>query len=98
MFLCRRLEQVADTHTIRRSPRLSGRFSAESRSVPRPYHVSSRQSLRGYGKGKKKEEVASTNILNESGQSVPASFDDEADGGAFEKREGAGVSPHLYGE
>ena len=40
------------------------------------------------------------NILNESGQSVPDSFDEEASGAAYGKGEsiGAPPTPHLYGE
>ncbi len=88
-----------ESSAVRRSPRLSGRFSnyrddggtTHRSTYTPPSIVSSRPSLRGYGTTKKK--VTETSILNESGQSVPTSFCDE--GGS---RGNTRLPEHLFGE
>ncbi len=97
-FQCRRLDAVTretrEGSAVRRSPRLSGRFSnrddvgISNRSTYPTSTVSSRPSLRGYSTSKKE-----TSILNESGQSVPTSF---CDGGSHNKT--TRVPEHLFGQ
>ncbi|XP_064405873.1 SUN domain-containing protein 1-like [Halichondria panicea] len=96
----RRLEAVAgDSSTVRRSPRLTGRFTGyrdDGGMGHRNTHatistVSSRPSLRSYGRTKKTE--SETSILNESGQSVPVSFDEEE----VARRKKSGLPEHFFG-
>lgn len=101
-FSFRRLDAVTretrESSSVRRSPRLSGRFSnyrddggITHRSTYTTSTVSSRPSLRGFGTNKKK--VAETSILNESGQSVLTSFGDAA--GSHRKSK---MPEHLFGK
>ncbi len=83
-----------DALPVRRSPRLSSRYSRGDAigSVPFPlstlsYSATSRQTLSGF----KEYDDPSTSILNESGQSVPAAFDEDFQGG------GSDMPEHLYG-
>lgn len=63
------------------------------------YSVTSRPSLSGYGRGYQQKEPE-TNILNESGQSVPQSFEDR--GGSKQigdrRMEDVDMPQHLFGK
>ena len=81
-----------DSHPVRRSPRLSSRYSRADGSghlfplTSVTYSATSRQSLSGF---KYCDETASANILNESGQSVPVTFDNDV--------QHSDLPEHLYG-
>lgn len=91
---------AGDSSTVRRSPRLTGRFTGyrdDGGMGHRNTHatistVSSRPSLRSYGRTKKTE--SETSILNESGQSVPVSFDEEE----VARRKKSGLPEHFFGK
>ncbi len=87
---------VGESSTVRRSPRLSGRFTGYKDDGGMAHRtistISSRPSLRSYGRNKKTE--SETSILNESGQSVPVSFDEE---GVARKKK-SGFPEHFFGE
>ena len=99
----KRLEQLPDSEgdfPVRRSPRLFGRYAPRERIFP--LAASSRPSLPSY----EKEKMKTVNILNESGQSVPASFEDEEEtevlkvshDHTYAQKSGDASGPaHLYG-
>lgn len=99
----KRLEQFSDSDgdlPVRRSPRLTGRYAPRERTFP--LAASSRPSLPSY----EKEQMKTRNILNESGQSVPASFEDEEEAELLnvshdhtyaQKSGGTSEPAHLYG-
>lgn len=77
----RRVEQVLQSHVVRRSPRLSQRLGRVQAGnyTPHPlvaisYAATSRSSLESYSRAQGDRE-----ILNESGQSVPPSFDQDGE-------------------
>lgn len=67
--LCSRVQQLRDSPAPRRSPRLSQKYYPQGASTGHPLY--SRASMRTY------TSASSTSVLNESGQSVPSSFDDD---------------------
>ena len=69
LLFCSRLQQVRDSPPPRRSPRLSQKYhrNAAAGADAHPLSAYSRSSIRTY----------TSNVLNESGQSVPSSFDEE---------------------
>ena len=80
IILFSRLEQIANTPDVRRSPRLTQRHARRedpfNALASITHSATLRPSLRSYSKPHEMEPVS---ILNESGQSVPLSFDMEAD-------------------
>ncbi len=93
---------------IRRSPRLSNRLSRNQTSTeashPLRYTVSSRASLNSYTERVYSSRCSTPDtILNESGQSVPPSFEDgdfdnpPADS-SLGSTEGGGILKNLYGK
>ncbi len=94
----RRVEYLSeyDPHSLRRSPRLRSSSSRDVGSGPlsfplssATYSATSRQTLSGF---KDYEETATSNILNESGQSVPQAFDED-----IHQDGGMDLPEHLYG-
>lgn len=94
--------QIVETHGVRRSPRLSSRY-LRSREIGEPgltpfplasvaYTATSRQSLGSY---KALDEQTVNNILDESGQSVPPSFEEDEDFQSTGADLGAATAQHY---
>ena len=94
--LCFRREQLLSDHSVRRSPRLSQRFSQPPEITSSHPLVESRRSLRSTAS------AGPVNILDESGQSVPPSFYGDEPEELARKRTTVDISQrglpeHLYG-
>lgn len=124
LFPCtfpRRVEQVIESSHVRRSPRLSHRYTSllstgelVRTSFPLTFSATSRSSLSGYSHVRDVDEQsvgsAGSSILDESGQTVPASFDMDVEPtttllastasaeSATEAQHQGDVPQHLYGE
>lgn len=99
-LLLSRLEQIANTPEVRRSPRLSQRLARrEDTFLSITHSATLRPSLKGYNKP---HEVEPLSVLNESGQSVPLSFDMDDDNrsknGDHSEHTATGLPQHLFGE
>lgn len=98
MIFFRRVESVVNAPMVRRSPRLSSRPPVDPSHSLHRYVVSSRPSLSSYNPPPRTRRSIShspVNILNESGQSVPPSFET---GDQVTLRNQEGLPEHLYGE
>lgn len=93
-----RLEQIANTPEVRRSPRLSQRHGRREDHFSTLTSITNRRSLRS-----KSREVEPVSVLNESGQSVPLSFDMEDDNDYNSHKTGeptthtSDLPQHLFG-
>lgn len=71
-----RREELASQQEVRRSPRLSRRLTQLGDSNSHQLHITSRQSLSGYTSRRRPRSGSPSTVLNESGQDVPISFED----------------------
>ena len=72
----RRTEELVSQQAVRRSPRISMRLSQLGDDSSHQLHITSRPSLSGYTPRRRTKSRSPAAVLNESGQTVPITFED----------------------